>query len=141
MSLIHGSRGLIYFVHQFKPTFREAALLDDPELLEAVTKLNRQIAKLAPILNTPPADDAVMVVSKNPNVPVALTVRQRDGATWIFAVAMRGQTTTAEFTIKNNPRIHSIEVLDESRNIPAEEAVFKDRFEPWDVHLYRAASD
>ena len=33
MSLIHGSRGLIFFVHQFKPTFNETALLDDPEML------------------------------------------------------------------------------------------------------------
>jgi len=52
---------------------------------------------------------------------------------------MRAQITTAEFTIKNDPKIHSIEGVDESRNIPAEQGVFKDRFEPWDVHLYRAA--
>jgi hypothetical protein len=31
MSLIHGSRGLIYFVHQFKPTFKEASLLVDSD--------------------------------------------------------------------------------------------------------------
>ena len=53
MSLIHGSHGLIYFVHQFKPRFREAALLDDPEMTEAVTALNRQITQLAPVLNSP----------------------------------------------------------------------------------------
>src|SRR4029453_10684534 len=40
MSLIRGSRGLIYFVHQFKPNFREAALLDDPEMLAGVTAIN-----------------------------------------------------------------------------------------------------
>ncbi|MGH7969149.1 MAG: hypothetical protein ACREIC_10530, partial [Limisphaerales bacterium] len=51
MSLIQGSRGLIYFVHQFKPNFREAALLDDPEMLAGVTALNRQITRLAPVLN------------------------------------------------------------------------------------------
>src|SRR4029450_8267415 len=32
MAIIHGSRGLIYFVHQFKPSFKEAALLDDPQM-------------------------------------------------------------------------------------------------------------
>jgi hypothetical protein len=36
MALIHGSQGLIYFVHQFQPVFREAALFDDPEMLDAV---------------------------------------------------------------------------------------------------------
>ena len=40
MALIHGSRGLIYFVHQFEPRFIEAALLEDPQMLTAVTALN-----------------------------------------------------------------------------------------------------
>jgi hypothetical protein len=31
MALIDGSRGLIDFVHQFKPRFKEAALVDHPE--------------------------------------------------------------------------------------------------------------
>jgi hypothetical protein len=42
MSLIRGSRGLIYFVHQFKPTFREAALLDDPEMLAGSPRSTRK---------------------------------------------------------------------------------------------------
>ncbi len=50
-SIIHGSRGLIYFVHQFAPKFREAALLDDPDMLKAVTTLNQPIALLEPVLN------------------------------------------------------------------------------------------
>ena len=45
MSLIHGSRGLIYFVHQFEPRFKEASLLDDAELLPGVTAINRQIRR------------------------------------------------------------------------------------------------
>jgi hypothetical protein len=139
MSLIHGSRGLIYFVHQFKPNFREAALLDDPQMLQAVSTLNRQITKLAPVLNSPSLKDAVSVQTADPTAPIAITVREYEGATWIFAVTMRGQSTTAEFTIKNNPKIHSVEAVDENRNLPAQQSVFKDRFEPWDVHLYRAA--
>src|SRR5687768_13159208 len=50
MSLIHGSRGIIYFVHQFKPNFIEASLLADPELLQGVTRINAQIKQLAPVL-------------------------------------------------------------------------------------------
>jgi hypothetical protein len=138
MSLIQGSRGLIYFVHQFKPNFREAALLDDPEMLQAVTTLNRQITKLAPVLNSPCIRDAVTVQTADPTAPIAITVREYEAATWIFAVAMRGQSTTAELTIKNNPQIHSIEVVDENRKLLVEQGVFKDRFGPWEVHLYRA---
>jgi hypothetical protein len=62
MSLIHGSRGLIFFVHQFEPVFREAALLADPEMLAAVTALNRQIAGLAPVLNSPPMTNRVTAI-------------------------------------------------------------------------------
>ena len=47
MSLVKGSRGIIYFVHQFLPKFDEHALLDDPEMLAAVTAINRQITRLA----------------------------------------------------------------------------------------------
>ena len=137
MSLIHGSRGLIYFVHQFKPDFREAALFDDAEMLAGITSLNRQITKLAPVLNSPSVTGAVTVQSLSPSLPVAMTVRKYEGETWIFTVAMRGEATTAEFRIKANAKIESIEVLDENRKISAQEGVFKDRFEPWDVHLYR----
>ena len=53
MSLIHGSRGIIYFVHQFKPVFREASIFEDAPLLKAMTDVNKQITELAPILNSP----------------------------------------------------------------------------------------
>jgi hypothetical protein len=34
MSIIHGSRGIIYFVHQFKPRFIEAAIFEDSEMMQ-----------------------------------------------------------------------------------------------------------
>ena len=74
MSLIHGSRGLIYFVHQFKPSFREAALLDDPQMLAAATALNRHITALAPVLNSPTIPDSLKVEPSAPSVPIATMV-------------------------------------------------------------------
>ena len=41
MSIIHGSTGLIYFVHEWEPTFKESALLADPPMLEAVSTSSR----------------------------------------------------------------------------------------------------
>lgn len=35
MSLIHGSMGLIYFVHEWTPKFNESALLSDPDMLRS----------------------------------------------------------------------------------------------------------
>lgn len=137
MALIHGSRGLIYFVHQFKPVFREAALLDDPEMLDGVTALNRQILRLAPVLNSPTLTNAVTVTPANPEVPIAAMVKRHGSATYLFAVAMRPGTTTATFTVRNLAGRRTVEVLDENRTLTAEDGVFSDGFGLWAVHLYR----
>ncbi len=137
MSLIHGSRGLIYFVHQFKPNFREAALLDDAEMLEAVTALNGQIARLAPVLNSPPLENAASVTSSEASAPVAFTVRRHQGKLYLFAVGMRGSATSATFTLKGFEGQKSVEAIDEGRSVTALDGRFQDHFDPWQVHLYR----
>ena len=140
MALIHGSRGLIYFVHQFKPTFREAALLDDPEMLAAVTALNRQISELAPALNSPTISDVATVRSENSDAPVAIMVKRHQGATYLFAVGMRDGSTTATFSLAGINGEKVVEVLGEERTIAFGAGAFNDRFGPWDVHLYRVAA-
>ena len=139
MSLIHGSRGLIYFVHQFKPTFHEAALLDDPEMLAAVTALNHQIVDLAPVLNSPTIRDAASVRLENSDVPVAVMVKQHKGATYLFAVGMRDAATAATFTLGEINGERVVDVLGEDRMIAARNGSFTDRFGPWDAHFYRLA--
>ncbi|MEJ5253194.1 MAG: hypothetical protein HPY54_16145 [Chthonomonadetes bacterium] len=137
MSLIHGSQGIIYFVHQFEPNFVEAALLEDREMLEAVTEINRQIRELAPVLNSPSIIDGVSVRSSNPDVPVHAMVKRYQGATYLFAVGMRNASTTAEFTLQGVPGRAIAEVLGEGRRITVRQARFEDTFKPWAVHLYR----
>ncbi|MES2461465.1 MAG: hypothetical protein V4671_12855, partial [Armatimonadota bacterium] len=99
MALIHGSRGLIYFVHEFKPRFNEHALLDDREMLAAVTAINRQVHSLAPILNSPavPSAAAAAVVSSDTKVPIAVTTKYHGGKTYVFAVGMRNAATRGTF--------------------------------------------
>jgi hypothetical protein len=137
MSLIHGSMGLIYFVHEWQPKFDEAALLHDPEMLSAVTAINHQITEHAPVLNSPTIEDAASVSSSNEAVPVAIMAKKHNGATYLFAVAMRGDKTTATFTMKPAEGTKTIEVLGENRTIPVKNGVFKDNFEAWDAHLYK----
>ena len=139
MSLIHGSRGLIYFAHQFKPKFIEAALLEDAEMLAAVTALNRQITELAPVLNSPALRGSVQAVSKKPEVPVALMVKQHRETVYVFAVAMRADTTTATFTFKGTAGGQWLEVIGEKRMLAVKAGQFSDEFGPWDVHLYRVS--
>ena len=137
MSIVRGSRGIIYFVHQFKPTFIEAGLLADTEMLEGVTAVNRQITELAPVLNSPTISDGVAVTSSNTAVPVESIVKREEGAMYVFAVGMRDGTTAARFRVAGIPEAARAEVLGEDRAIEVRGGAFEDRFQPWDVHLYR----
>ena len=137
MSLIHGSRGLIYFVHQFEPDFKEASLLDDAELLPAVTAINRQIQELAPVLNSPTVEAKVKVTSSEPDVPIAAICKQHDGATYLFAVCMRNRPAQASVELLASQSSTDVQVLGESRTIKLDGGRFEDAFEPYAVHLYR----
>jgi hypothetical protein len=139
MSLIHCTRGLIYFVHQFEPTFNEASLLDDVELLPAVTAINQQILTLAPVLNSPTVDGAVAATSSNPDSPIATMCKRHDGALYVFAANMRNHPTTAAIELlKPEPR-SQVQVLGEDRALAVEDGQFEDKFEAYAVHLYRVA--
>jgi hypothetical protein len=138
MSIIHGSTGLIYFVHEFQPKFNESAILSDPEMLSAITAINRQITELAEVLNSPTIEDAGDVSSSNEAVPVATMAKRYGDAIYLFAVAMRGDKTTATFTLRNAENLKTVEVIGENRTITVNNRVFQDNFKPWDVHLYRA---
>jgi hypothetical protein len=137
MSLVHGSGGIIYFVHEFKPTANDHALLDDPEMLAAVTRLNGQITKLAPALNSPALTGTVSVKSTNPDVPVDFTARRVGKDVYIFAVGMRNGAATARFQASGLPAGAAVEVIDEGRTIALANGAFEDSFGPWGVHLYR----
>ncbi len=140
MSIIHGSRGLIYFVHQFKPVFREAALLDDAEMVREVTRLNHQIQELAPVINSPPAPTTARVQPADTNAPIALMTRCQGKATYVFAVEMRDHKTAAQFAVPGLSGEHKVEVLGENRTLTAKDGTFTDNFSAWEVHLYRLSN-
>jgi hypothetical protein len=139
MSLIHGSRGLIYFVHEWQPRFNEAALLSDGPMYEAVSRINHRIQAMATVLNSPSVSGGITVESAHAGVPIA-TMMKRDGArTYLFAAAMRGQPTRAKFTVSGVTGLRHLDVLDENRSVTIADGVFTDDFEPWGVHLYLIA--
>jgi hypothetical protein len=137
MSLVRGSRGLIYFVHQFQPQFLEASLLADEAMLARVTETNQQIRRLAPVLNTPSVADGVVVTSSPAEVSVEAVVKRHGGAAYVFAVGMRDGKATATFTVAGMKGRARAEVIDEGRSLDVSDGVFRDTFQPWDVHLYR----
>jgi len=138
MSIVHGSRGLIYFCHQFKPRFIEAALLADKEMLSAVTAINRQVRELAPVINSPPVADPVRARPANKDAPIATMTRRWAGATYVFAVNMRDVKTTGAFSLPGRPS-GSVEVLGEDRTLKPAGGKFTDDFDGYAVHLYRIA--
>ena len=47
-----------------------------PEMLSAVTEINQQIAKLAPVLNTPTLKSASSILLENKKVPIAFMIKE-----------------------------------------------------------------
>jgi hypothetical protein len=137
MSIIHGSMGLIYFVHEWQPKFNESALLSDPNMLSTVTQINRQITELAPVLNSPTIEKEAKVSSDNNDVPVALMVKVHEGRTYLFTVGMRDGHTITTFDVPHFEGERTVEVLGENRALNLKNGIFKDHFKPWDTHIYR----
>lgn len=143
MSLIHGSQGLIYFVHQFKPKFVEASLLDDAELLSGITAINRQIHDLAPVLNSPSLTNEVKV-SATPAAGeigkgsrwIAWMKKQHSQRTYLFTVNMLNQPVEASFEIENSTADAPVAALGEQRTVQLRNKQFKDSYGPYQVHLY-----
>jgi hypothetical protein len=137
MSIVHGSMGIGYFVHQFNP-FAEHALLDDATMKAAVAAINQQIRDLAPVLNTPPIINAGAVASADASVPVDMLIKRQGAATYVFAVAMRGSATRATFSGLTNIGAGAVvEVLGEGRTIALSGNSFQDDFAAWGVRLYK----
>ncbi|MCP5516792.1 MAG: hypothetical protein H7A45_05970 [Verrucomicrobiales bacterium] len=137
MSIIHGSRGLIYFVHEWEPRFREAALLDDPEMLAMVTGVNHQVTRLAPVIHAEPDAGNITVETTPAEAAVAWMARRHAGRLHLFAVGMQNGPVEARFTGLGFSGTKDVEVIDESRTLSARDGRFTDRFAPWEVHLYR----
>jgi hypothetical protein len=135
MSLIHGSRGLVYFVHQFQPRFDEHALLDDPEMLRTVTAINKQVRELAPALNSPSLHGLV-VASTNSGAPIDAVLKKHGGKSYVFAAAMRNHPARGSFSVAGLPAETSAEVLGEGRSVKVVDGKFDDDFDAYGVHLY-----
>ncbi len=137
MSLVHGSRGIGYFVHEFNP-FTEAGLLApaNQAMHDAVRTLNAEVTRLAPVLNTQPLNNGATVDTGDPDAPVDIRVARWNGALYLFAVAMRAKAATATFTVRQGGN-QLATVIDENRTLPLTNGIFQDHFDGYAVHLYR----
>jgi hypothetical protein len=139
MALVRGARGLIYFVHQFQPAFKEAALLDDAEMMSAVTKINGEIRELAPVLNSPSLPEAVRVTASDAKGDIGAMLKRRGGRTFLFAVNLRNAPSKASFVLPGAGDEKRLSVHGEGREIALRDGKFEDAFEPYGVHRYELA--
>jgi hypothetical protein len=111
-------------------------LLDDPEMLKAVTALNHQIQEFAPILNSPTLENVLQAKASNAEVPIATMVKQHNGHLYIFAVAMRNAETRCTFS--SDLLGSSVDLLGEERKLSVTGHTFADDFKPYEARLYRS---
>jgi hypothetical protein len=133
MALVHGSTGIVYFVHEFEPQFREDAIFRYPKTVEEVAKINQLITTLSPVLNSPNVVGKLTVSSA---VPIAMMVKSYEGVLYVFAVAMRNEVSRAKFSIEEFGDGRA-DVVNESRSIKIVGGLFEDLFTGYDVHIYK----
>jgi hypothetical protein len=136
MSLIHGARGIQFFVHTITP-FVEAALLNDPLMVAGITAINSQVTSLAPVLNRQSVQNGFTVVSENAAILVDGMLKRMDGYTYLFSVSMRPGNTKASFALRDFAGERLIEVLGENRSIQSSNGLFTDLFSNYGVHIYK----
>lgn len=135
MSIIHGSRGLIYFVHQFEPSFVEASVLQDGELLAGITEINEQIDSLAAVINAPERKALTKLSSSQGDAAIAASWRSHGGKDYCFVVGMTDQPTELELA---SPREGiRVDVLGESRFLEPRAGKIRDSLPGYGVRLYR----
>ncbi len=137
MAIINGAMGIGYFSHEFQPAFIEAGLLAYPDVSAAVGAINDQIKNLAQVLNSPTVTNGVAVTSSNNEVPIATMLKRHGHETYLFAVAMRGMDTTAQFTLSRIHQDAPVAVLKEKRQLHLMGGKFSDDFKGYAVHIYR----
>jgi len=139
MSLIHGSQGIVYFVHVLSPKFREDGIFNYPESVQAVKSIDAQIASLAPVLNSPTVTGDVQVSSSSSNVPIDAVEKNYGGSKYLFSAARTNSSTVGTFTVPGNAAA-TVTVLGENREIAMANGQFHDSFTGYQVHLYKISS-
>ena len=136
MSLIHGSQGILYFVHEFWPSFREDGIYNHPANVDAVRATNALITALAPVLNAPTQPGGVQVATAG---QIATMVKHRDGKIYVFACEMTGaRGVVADFTIPGVADATVVDLEEGRRAVPFAAGTFRDTFgaEGYDAHVY-----
>lgn len=92
-----GASGIVWFAHEFAPSFVETGLLQYPEIAEAVKTTDRALLEAAKALAAPRDDDAIVVTTK-PKAEVAVRVHRLGNELHVFAASMTNTPLHVTFT-------------------------------------------
>jgi hypothetical protein len=134
-SLIHGARGIVYFNHSFGGDCETQHLLRDACYVatrEAVTRLNRQLTRLAPVLNAPFVDGVTTVAGS-----VDTMTRYSDGRLYVVGGSAQAGPQQVTFRLSCVDDA-TVTVVDEDRTLTVRSGMFTDSFADGNaVHVYR----
>jgi hypothetical protein len=135
MSIIRGATGIMYFTHAWRPSFNEFAPME--EMRVELKRLNEQITRLTPAILADPFSGKVNIEFAE-GIKGEIMAKEHDGSIYLFAneLDMRraGNASISAEGLKKGMRIA---VVDEDREIGAEEGKFSDEFPSLGVHIYQ----
>ena len=137
LSIIHGSRGIIYFVHQFKPVFDSAAIFRDSVVSAEVARNNRLIQKLASVLNSPDAPDDIAITTSSPMVKIAVLAKRSGDDLYLFTVATRGVSGRATLTLPHTAVGRAVEIFPEERAVPVTDMSITASYLAYGVRIFK----
>ncbi len=144
MSIIGGARGILYFVHQFKPRFVEASWFEDPALSAAMGRINAEVQGLARIINLPAAQDVADVSLMgedgrgNRAEKLSFTARRDGCATYVMVASLVNTPTKLAIRLNFKDNISRIAVENESKILPTVNGRFVDDLPPYGARIYKA---
>lgn len=136
IALISGVKGFGYFCHEFKPRFREAAMLQDKTMSAAISKINKRVQSLAKVLNTPPKKKGASLKPSNKKTRLKWTTRLLGSKLYLFAANISSQPSKVAISIRGSRGTRQATVLDENRQLVLRFGRAYDQFGPYEVHLY-----
>jgi hypothetical protein len=136
IAIINGAQGITYFVHEWKPSFREDGVLRYPDTVDELGRINAQIASLAPVLNSATVSSTVSVDAP---VEIATMVKRQGGETYLFAINMERRAAEAKLALAGVGAIHAL-VLGEDRTVELKGGIIVDRFGAYTVHIYKIST-
>jgi hypothetical protein len=133
MALIHGASGITYFVHEWKPSFREDGVFRYPDTVDEIRRINAQIESLAPVLNGATVSQGVSVDAP---VEIATMVKRHGGDIYVFAVNMERRAAEAKLALADVGGSRAL-VVGEDRTLELNAGSIADRFGAYAVHIYK----